>query len=232
MAQERSVRGVLHQAPDQIGNSRQQLAHRQIDAHALAVLNDRLAHRLGHAIEHLHLVAVGRHADLFGRDDRVRQTAQIVTAERRVDRVMAFEQEPAQPLVVGVGFRFVQKNWYRPILLLGPGDLAVPIRAFDEPNSDAPRLPARPANQIAHVLFCVVEIRLQRNRRVRLLVKFGFFQHAAKNRQGQIAENILLHVDRHRGLQSRSFAKQLAQSLTHDPFGIWVERIEAGAQRG
>ena len=137
LAQKRSIGGVLHQPANQICNARQQFAHRQINPHALAVLDDRLAHRLGHAVEHLDLVTVGRNAELLRRDDGVGQAAQVVAAEGGVDDVVAFEQN-GSVLVVRIGFRFVQENRDRPALLLGPGDLAVPVGALDQAHADPP----------------------------------------------------------------------------------------------
>src|SRR5206468_11707518 len=62
LAQERSIGGIFHESADQIGNPRQQFAHGKVDPNSLAVLNNRLAHRFSHAVEHLNLVAVGRNA--------------------------------------------------------------------------------------------------------------------------------------------------------------------------
>ena len=55
--QERFVGRVLQQPPHQVGHAGQQLAVGRVDAHALAQRHQRVLDRLGHAVEHLQLVA-------------------------------------------------------------------------------------------------------------------------------------------------------------------------------
>src|SRR4029450_8725334 len=94
--------------------------------------------RLTHTVEHLNLIAVLGHAELLGRHDRVRQTANVVAAEGGIDNIIALQEQACQPFVVSVGLCLIQENGYRPALLFGPGDLAVPIGSLHQSDAEAP----------------------------------------------------------------------------------------------
>ena len=91
MPQERGIRGVFHQAPDQVGHSREQPPDGEIDAHPLSVLNHRLAHRFAHAVEHLNFIAMIWDAELLGQDDGMSQAADIVAAEGGINNIVVFK---------------------------------------------------------------------------------------------------------------------------------------------
>ena len=85
--------------PHQVGHAGQQLAVGRVDAHALAQRHQRVLDRLGHAVEHLELVAARRQAEDLGRGQGVGQAADVVAAEGRPQHVVVLQQEARQLLV-------------------------------------------------------------------------------------------------------------------------------------
>ena len=78
----------------------------------------------------------------------VRDTADVVRAESRIDDVIILQQQPRELLEIGVGFRLLRENWHGPMMLLGNNGFVIPISAFDQPDRHAPPLFPRPINDI------------------------------------------------------------------------------------
>ena len=91
---------------------------------------DRGLHRLGHAVEHLHLEAGVGDALRARVGHRVGERAEVVGAERGPHLAVVVVQEPHAALVVGVGLVLALEHRHRPALGLGLDGLGVPVRPF------------------------------------------------------------------------------------------------------
>ena len=136
VAHEALVRRVLQQPPHQVGHARHQLADRPVHAQAQAEPLDRGVHGLGHAVEHLHLVAVVGDAPVARVAHRVGERAQVVGAERGPHLAVVVVQEPDAALVAGVGLVLVLEDRRRPAAGAGVDRLGVPVGALHEPHRD------------------------------------------------------------------------------------------------
>ena len=101
---------------------------------------DRGVDRLGHAVEHLELVAGVGDADGAGVGDGVGERAEVVAAEGGPHLAVVVVQQPDAALEVGVGLVLALVDGHRPALGPRLDRLGVPVGALHE--ADGQRAPA------------------------------------------------------------------------------------------
>ena len=150
---ERGVGAVFQQAAHQVGQQRFVRAHGGVDAAraAQAALGHRAHHlliqRLAHAVQALEFVLTGRivwPGHLHDGRDGVR----VVRGELRVDGARRGQQRAGASQVADVGVRLARVNGVVGLAIhLRAFDLAVPVRALDQPHHQAVAAAAAQVNQ-------------------------------------------------------------------------------------
>ena len=195
--QERFVGGVLQQPPHQVGHAGQQLAVGRVDADALAQRHQRVLDRVGHAVEHLDLVAraaAGPAARPAARAWARLRTLWLPNAGR--SSAWLLQQEPRQLLVVGVGLPLLREDRHRPVLLRGDDRLVIPVRALDQPHPDRRAAPLGPARRaLRRSSRGVAQVRLDGDADVGPVAELVLVQDLAEDAQRQVLVGVLLHVD-------------------------------------
>ena len=103
MPEERFVRGVLEQPPDEVRHPRNELTDRRVRPDAQAQLAQRGMDGLGHPVQQLDLDRRLVESDSMRGGDRVCDRTDVVRRERRSDRPRVADHERCAPLVVRVG---------------------------------------------------------------------------------------------------------------------------------
>lgn len=196
LAQDRARGGVLEQAPDEIGDARDEVAGRHVDAHGDPLGRERGVQRIGHPVEHLDFPLVAPRTELARNRDRVREAAQVVARDRGAHEVAVLEEHAREPLVGGVGPCLLGVDRNRPAALAGERDLGVPVGAFDQPHAEVQPRSARPRDQVREIALGVGEVGLQRDRRLETLGALG---ERAEHPQGERLQLVVLHVEGERG---------------------------------
>ena len=136
---ERGVGAVLEQTPHQIGQQVFVRAHRRV--HAAGKLAPGPAHHAvvqlrAHAMQALEFEPIGVAAENF-RD--VRDGVRVVRGELRIDALAGALEQPRTGEVGNVGIGLAREHRVtRESALLRALDLAVPVRALDQAQRDAP----------------------------------------------------------------------------------------------
>ena len=230
--QERRVGRVFEQPTNQIRHAGQKLTERRVDAHPLAEPDEGVLHRIGHAVEHLDLVAGRRQAEHLGGGHRVGQAAQVMAAERRTEHAMILQQELGQAFVGGVGLRLAREDGDGPALLGGDHGLVVPVGSLDEPHPNRRAATASPVGEGVQVVFRRAEIRLDRDADIGPVAELVFVEQFAEDAERQVLVRVLLHVevDEHGMLPGEP--EDRSQPLLHDRHGaVGVDRIELAVKR-
>jgi hypothetical protein len=133
---ERFVRRVLEETPDEIRHAGDQIAHRRIDAYAEAETTERRVHRLRHAVEQLMLDRRIRQSSRPAAGDRIRDAAHVVGAESRSHLAGVLHEVAHAALVAGVGLRLGLEDRNRPPLGSCRHGFGVPVRTLHEADDE------------------------------------------------------------------------------------------------
>ena len=232
VAHERLVRGVLQQPTHQVRHARHQLADGRVDPQPQPEAAHRRVHGLGHAVEHLDLVAGVGDALVPRVGDGVGQRAQVVAAERGADRAVVVVQQPDAALVVGVGRGLVLEHRHRPALGPGVDGLRVPVRPLHQSHGDRLGPARRPGDEVGQVVAAVAEVRLDHDARGQV-GELVLGQQVAEERERQVLGVVVLHVD----VDERAALAGEPQDRPQPLLGpgqahVAAERLVVGGQRG
>ena len=153
-----------------------------------------------------------------------------VAPQGKVHNVFMFQQEASRPLKVGVRLIFVHEDRYRPALLFGPGNLAIPVSTFDETDPEPAPVPFGPTDELRQILLAVQEIGLKGNGDMGLVLEFFLLQEFTKDRKGQILVGVLFHVYGQGGSKSGSLPKDRPESVFHYRHRVGIQRIKTGTE--
>src|SRR5207249_2949000 len=106
--------------------------------------------------------------------------------ERRGNDRFVLEHDPREQFEIQVALWFLEKDRTSPSVLARFYFFKIPIRAFDQSNSESSSARPSPIEQIAQVGFCISEIRLHDNSNVRPVAKFGFAKERREKGEGSI----------------------------------------------
>ena len=198
LLEERIVRGVLEQPPDQIRHARKQLAVGRVDPHPQAHRFQHVLDRVGHAVEHLEFEVRLRHFQLLGDGQGVRDAADVVAAEGRPEPGVIPHQEGRAAFEVVVRLPLLSKYWYRPAILRGDHGFVIPVRPLHEADPDR-ALPfvSRPIQQLLQISRSVLQIGLDGDADVGPVAELWLGEDLAEDAQGRVFEGELLHVEIH-----------------------------------
>ena len=108
------------------------------------------------------------------------------------------QQFAAEIFKVGVRFGFSFQHGDRPTPLRVENAFRVPVRAFDQANTDGCAALSHPIHETIQCAVGIQKIRLEGNARPRIVPIRGFREDSHKNLIGQILEFIVFHVKRQR----------------------------------
>ena len=148
-----------------------------------------------HAVEHLQLVCVLRHAELLGTGDAVAEAAEVVAPECRPQPAVILHQEAGQPLEIGVRLPFLAIDGNRPAVGLGDDRFVVPICPLHQPHPDRRAAAAGPFEQVGRVAFGFRKVGLQDDSDVRKVAELVLHQDVLEDFERQVLVRVLLHVD-------------------------------------
>ena len=211
VSQERIVRCVFEQPPDQIGHARHELSERGVDADAMTHLGEGPRLLFGHAVEHLQFEGSVGNLELLGTGQRVRQAAQVVTAECRPQQLIVFEQQFGQTLVAFVRLPLLLEDGRRPVATRGDDRLIVPVGSLHEPDPDGSASFFRPVEQPREVSFRIGQIRLNDDPHIGPVAELLFEQRLLENVERQILVRVLLHIDVQIGVLRAGGSQQRSQ---------------------
>jgi len=223
------IRLTQQQAADEIGDAADEVAHRQIHAQARALPDHGRSERIGHAVQHLHLPAVGAATQRARQRQRVRQGTQVVAGDHRIDALARLEQQRAEPLESGIGGGLVGIHRAGPETLRRQRHFAVPVGALDQAHAQRPFGGPGQAQQIQQIRTGVRTIGLQcqsgRNA--------GPLRQPPEHRQHQRPAVVVFHVEGEADAGLHSGVAQRLQPTQH-PFHAarQIDRVEARRQCG
>jgi hypothetical protein len=153
-------------------------------------------HRLGHAVEHLDLVAGVRDAAAARLLHRVGDRPEVVAPERGAYDVVVVVQEADAALEVGVGLRLVLEHGHRPALGSADDGLGVPVRALDQADGDRAAPRPRPRDEGLEVAVRVLQVRLDHDADLEV-GELGLVEEVGEQFERQILDVVVLHVEVH-----------------------------------
>jgi hypothetical protein len=138
---ERGIRAVLEQAPDEVRQQLVEVSDRRVDpARRRRFSSQRLVERFAHAEQALEFELRAAAGKL---EDR-RHGAAVVSGKRRIDRGLRFEQGPCAGKVGDIGRRLARVDGViRHAEHLCALDLAVPVGALHQAHRESPARAAR-----------------------------------------------------------------------------------------
>ena len=113
----------------------------------MAQLDQRRFDRVGHAVEHLELIAARRQPARLRFRKRMSNAADVVARDRGAEHVVALDEETGLGLEVGVRLAFLGEHRHGPVVLGGDDGLIVPVGSFHEPDPDRGAAPHRPVGE-------------------------------------------------------------------------------------
>ena len=199
----------------------------------MAVGHEGALDRLAHAVEHLHLVARGRHAVRLGGGHRGRQAPHVVARQGRAEPLVVLHQEPGATLETGVGLPLLQVDRLGPAELPGVHDLVVPVRPLDQPDRHRRASALDPRIEVAQVALGLGQVRLGHDSDVGPVAELRLRQDLTKDAERQVLVGVLLHVDvdirAERAGRTEDRPEPRGDAVERR---LGVQRIEPGRQAG
>ena len=106
-----------------------------------------------------------------------------------------FEDQPSGGFEVGVGLSLVGEDGQGPAVLAGVDYFLIPIRAFDEANSEGLSSLKAPVEQFAQILECVVQVGLDGDARVGIALELRVFEYGPVDGEREVLEFAMLHIE-------------------------------------
>ena len=231
-AQEGFVRRVLEQAPDQVGHARDELSHRHVLAHPVALRHAGPADGIGHAVQHLDLDRGGGQSGRLGRGDADGDAPDVVRPQGRPGPLPVVDELLRQPLELGVGLRLAEEHRGRPVLLGGEDGLVVPVSALDQTYRErGPAVPGK-MEQTLNDLRAVAQIGLDHYPEMRVVAELRIPAQVGERGVGEIPVDEALHVDAKKDAVVPGFEKQRLQGRDQGPpRTVEIERVDLGVER-
>ena len=213
LAQEGFVGGVLQQAAHQVAHAGNHVAVGAVQADAAGHLEDALADRFGHAVQHLEFVARFRHAQFLGHLHDRRDGADVVGGAGEVADPVVFQDHPRLALEGGIALGLDRPDRDLPAVLLGLDRLVIPVGTFHQADRDLRILLPGPGQQVGQVLVRVLQVGLQHDADVGIVAVFQF--QAAIQLEDDLLVAVGLHVDAEESADFDGLGRDAAQLLQH-----------------